>query len=69
MSQKAHLNGETKYRYLGYQLEMGQQRKKAPPEKSPKIFMQNSISVKAAMRRQQNNKNKVAAVFRGTFHS
>jgi hypothetical protein len=67
MSHRTHLIGETKYLYLGYRLDIGQQAKNDPPMMNQKSFMQNSMSAIAEMRKQVMKKYSEATVFRGDF--
>lgn len=64
MSQNAQRNGLTRYRYRGYRLAIGQQRKKTLITMNHTILIQKSVSVSNVMRRQEKKKNNVAAVFR-----
>lgn len=65
MSQRTHLNGDTKYRYFGYLLEIGQHKKNEPPATNPVILTQNAISQKSVTRRAEAKNQREAAVFLG----
>jgi hypothetical protein len=67
MSHSIHLKGDTRYRYFGYKLEIGQQRKNVPPEMNQKIFMLKPMSAQVETRTQLAKKNKDAMVLRGDF--
>ena len=67
ISHSTHLKGDTKYRYFGYKLEIGQQRKNVPPEMNQKIFIQKPMSAQVDTRTQLAKKLKEEIVFRGDF--
>lgn len=65
ISHRTHLNGDTRYRYFGCKLDIGQQTKNTPPIKNHNSLMQNAALAKSEKIRAEPKKYSEATVFSG----